>query len=256
MEPIQIRAFDKPLDIRLSGDSVSLPPALRTKADAYWRELLVQKPKLFNGEVFTVRSVEENASAIHILLDETDYAHYLYGQHAKDLGEYTVRNIHPAALVVSSDDKLIFGTMGPHTSLSGTIQCCGGGIDRQAVKEDGTVSVDTTMLTELSEELGITADDRRVASITPKHLKFGGPTGKMTVVYIVKLTVTAELFMVDYSRFVDTLKARGEDPEFSELFSIARNPKIITAFIEEHADRLSEYMPILLNTVADPATAI
>jgi len=61
MEQIRIRRFDKRLDIRLTGERVELPPELRQKVDAYWKQAVRAKPNMFNGEVFHVASVTETA---------------------------------------------------------------------------------------------------------------------------------------------------------------------------------------------------
>ena len=249
MEPIQIRVFDKPLDIRLTNHKVVLPSELQSRVTAHWQALLQQNPKLRNGEVFTVISVEENSEKISIRLAETDYAHYLYSRQFNDLGKYTVRIIHPAALVLA-DNKIIFGSMGSHTSLAGTIQCCGGGIDRNAVGSDGVVAIDRTISAELKEELGIEKNDARVASILPTYLKFGGPTGKMTLIYTVKLTTTSKQFQKDYAAFAKALQKRGKEPEFDQIFCIDNDASTVEAFIQEYKDRLNEYMTVLLRAVS------
>jgi hypothetical protein len=250
MEPIQIRIFDKTLDVRLTGSSISLPHELKSKAEAYWQGLLKKNHKLRNGEVFTVNSVKEDGEAIRIRLDETNYAHYLYSRQVGDLGEYTVRIIHPAALVISSDNKMIFGSMGSHTALSHVIQCCGGGIDRHAVRSDGVVAIDDTMNSELAEELGLMPDDERIVSMTPSYLKSGGSNGYMTLVYVVNLNSTSEQFKRDYKAFIQSLKLKGEEPEFDEIFYIDKDAAKVDTFISQYKDRLNEYMEILLRTAS------
>jgi hypothetical protein len=250
MEPIRIRIFDKPLDVRLTGNSISLPQELKAKIESYWQGLLEKNPKLRNGEVFTVNSVKEDVEAIRIRLDETNYAHYLYSRQIGDLGEYTVRIIHPAALVISSDNRMIFGSMGLQTAIPHIIQCCGGGIDRRAVGLDGVIAIDDTMNSELMEELGFMLDDKRIISMAPSYLKFGGPTGKMTLVYVVKLNITSEQYKQDYMTFIQSLKLKGEDPEFAEIFCIDKDATKVDTFINQHKDRLNEYMAILLRTAS------
>jgi hypothetical protein len=250
MEPIQIRIFGKPLDIRLTGNSVSLPQDLQAKVESHWQNLLTKNPKLRNGEVFTVNSVNEDIGSIYIRLDETNYSHYLYSRQVGDLGKYTVRIIHPAALVISSDNKMIFGSMGQQTALPRIIQCCGGGIDRRAVGANGTITIDDTMNAELAEELGLIPHDKRIVSMTPAYLKFGGSTGKMTLVYVVNLNVTSEQFEQDYKTFIQSLKTKGEEPEFDEIFCIDKDVVAVDTFIDQHKNRLNEYMAVLLRTVS------
>lgn len=250
MEPIQIRSFDKPLDIRLTDQKIVLPSEIQTKVDQHWQGLVKANPRLSRGEIFTVTSVDEDENYIHIKVAETDYAHYLYSRQIGELGEYTVRIIHPAALLITSDNMLIFGAMGAHTGIPGIIQCCGGGLDREAVTSDGAVDVDHTMHAELKEELGIESNDTRVKSLQPTYLKFGGPTGKMTLVYLAKLSVTSKQFMDDYDTFAESLKKAGELPEFDKMFCIQNDAAAVDSFIAEHEGAFNEFMPILLQTVS------
>lgn len=250
MEPIQIRSFDKPLDIRLTDQKIVLPSEIQAKVDEHWQDLVKASPRLSRGEIFTVTSVDEDESRIRIKLAETDYAHYLYSRLVGGPGEYTVRIIHPAALLITSDNMLIFGAMGAHTGIPGIIQCCGGGLDREAVTPDGAVDIDYTMHAELKEELGVGLNDARVESLRPTYLKFGGPTGKMTLVYTAKLSITSKQFMDDYNTFAESLKKAGELPEFDEIFCIQNDAAIVDSFIAEHEGAFNEFMPILLQTVS------
>ncbi len=250
MEPIKIRPIDKKIVIRFTGQRITLPADVRARVAEYWKGLMREKPALRNGEVFTVQAVQEDNELIRIELAETSYAHYLYSRQVGDLGEYTVRIIHPAALVLAGN-QMIFGSMGSHTSLAGMIQCCGGGIDSRAVGADGAVAIEHTMITELSEELGLEIGDGRIESMEPKYLKFGGPTGKMTLVYIVRLGVSSQSFLQDYESFVNTLTARREDAEFEKLFVLDMDKTKVEAFINKQEDKLNEYMPILLRKACD-----
>lgn len=231
--------------ISYAGAKVKLPAGIRAKIDQHWQGLVAKNPKLHNGEIFTVTTVEGAADSMVLTLSETDYAHYLYSQQVGDLADYTVHIIHPAALVVTSDDKFIFGSMGEHTSRSGVIQCCGGGLDHSDIK-NGVVDVEHAITKELFEELGIDAYDKRlVKEFYPAYLKTGGPTETMTISYILRIDQTANRFMKGYHKFAKMLSDGGGEPEFEELFCIDNSQGPIEGFITKYGDRLDEYMDVL-----------
>lgn len=234
------------LRITFDGQRVELPSAILARVRRHWSELIRDNPHLYNGEAFTVTDVKEHGGTMTITLAETDYAHYLYSHQVGDLGQYTVRIIHPATLIISNDGRFIFGSMGKHTSRSGLIQCCGGGLDRTDIK-DGVVQVAHRVTEELMEELGLdTQDTARVADCYPAYLKSGGPTGKMTTVYVSHIKETAEEFLGKYKKFVQALIQQGEQPEFSELFSIPAQFDPVEKFIKQYGGRLDEYMAVTL----------
>ena len=238
--------------IRFNEQNATLPRATREKIDRYWHDQCRENPNLRNGEVFTVIGTQKTATTLEVELKQTDYAHYLYSdRHVGELGRRSVRIIHSAALVVTTDNKLVFGSMGPQTSRHGTIQCCGGGLDRNDIR-DGIVDIEHNTAKELGEELGIDPyDTDRVASFRPAYLKSGGPRGKMTVIYEVCLRETASEFLAAYAAFTDSLTRRGKEPEFGEIYYLERERQVLEKFASEHKERLDEYMMPLLRSVVD-----
>lgn len=251
MTAIEIQPIKKPVNIRISGHKVVLPELLRQKIDQHWQQLAKANPRLHNGESFTVVAVDETGDKIDIELAETDYAHYLYSHQVGGLGEFTVRIIHSATLVITTDNKMIFGAMGEHTSRPGIIQCCGGGIDHNDIT-DGVVDIEHNTVEELGEELSLNPYDKNlVDDFHPAYLKTGGPTGKMTLAYVLRIKLTGSQFLKHYEEFAKKLKDDSQEPEFGQIFCIDTEKKTIQAFIDEHEDKLNEYMSVLLRVAGD-----
>jgi 8-oxo-dGTP pyrophosphatase MutT (NUDIX family) len=246
MTPIALRSIPENLVVTFTGSEVALPSVVQARIDIDWQERIAKNPKLQNGEVFSAVEVEQDASGMHIKLAATNYAHYLYSQQYQNLGEYTVRIIHPAAMVITSDNKLIFGAMGQHTSRPGIIQCCGGGIDFSDIVDD-KVQVENCITREIKEELNIDPYDLDlVLRYQPAYLKTGGPTEKMTVIYLLQMKLSSAEFLRHFENYIDALKKRGEDSEFDALFCVERDTAHVDEFISEHNTMLNEYMPGLL----------
>lgn len=249
MTSIALQPIPENLTMTFTGSGVVLPTAIQARIDADWQERIAKNPKLKNGEVFSVSDIKQGASSMHIELAVTNYAHYLYGQQYQNLGEYTARIIHPAAMVITTDNKLIFGAMGPHTSRPGLIQCCGGGLDFSDIV-DGKVQVEKCITRETKEELNIDPYNQDIVRrYQPAYLKTGGPTEKMTVVYLLELKLSSVEFLQHFARYGEALKKRGEDSEFDMLYCIERDTMSVEEFIDEHNEMLNEYMPGLLRVM-------
>ena len=160
MKPYLVSPLTKQLIVRFSNREVRLPKEIQSKIDAYWDEILASGKSYKRGEVFTVTRKEATEKAINILVEKTDYAHYLYCQNIDTLGEYGVHIIHTASLVDTSDGKTLIGKMGEQTARSGIHQLCGGGIDHADLKE-GIFDFEHNIKKELQEELGIDVADTR-----------------------------------------------------------------------------------------------
>ena len=239
MSKVNISPLDKPISIRFGGEKVELPAKLQTLIDKNWQQLLKEKPQLHNGEVFTVSEMIETEDLIEIKLSETGYAHYLYDREYGGLNQYSVHIIHSATFVMTADGKLVVGEMAPQTSLAGTIQCSGGGIDFGDIT-DGIVDIEHSTVKELSEELGIDAYDKnRVESFEPKYFKTGGDRGVMVILYELHLKENAKKFNLAYEEFVEKM---DEDPEFSSLFYIDLDKNSIKAFLSQYGHYCNEYL--------------
>lgn len=233
MKDFLISRLTKKLVVRFSNKEVILPSEIQEKIDTYWDELLKSGKSYKRGEIFTVTKKEEFEDHIEMLVEKTDYAHYLYCQDVSTLGEYGVHIIHTAALVDTTDQKTVLGKMANHTSRAGIYQLCGGGIDNDDLRGD-IFDFDHNITKELHEELGIDVKDRqRVKSFELAYFKEGGPTDKMTAVYRVVLNEASSDFIKRYNNFVLQLQKKDEKPEFSEIVLLDKNKGSFAKFFSQ-----------------------
>lgn len=252
MQPVTIIPMPSMLEARFSGKKYVLPPDIQENVDEYWDSLMREGKTYTRGEVYTVSRKLVKEDSIRLLMDETDYAHYLYCRDVEDLEEHNIHLVSTASLVLTKDNKLIFGKMGDHTARAGILQTCGGGIDRSNLMEE-ILDLDHNMGSELLEEINIDVDDHRVVeSFAPTHLKYGGRMDKMTAIYTTKLHITGSRFQNQYKEFTDDLQKNGETPEFGEIFLVENTVDAIRElvcrpemFVAEFVVPLLEY---LLNT--------
>lgn len=249
MKPFKI-SLAQEVTVRLSNKEVQLSEAVQSKIDSYWQELLNSGKSYKRGEVFTVIHKEVIENAVNIVVEKTDYAHYLYCQNKKSLNENGVHIIHTAVLVETSDDYYLFGEMGHQTSRHGILQLCGGGIDNDDLKGE-YFDLKHNIAKELQEELDIdVTDTSRITYFDEVYLKEGGPTDKMTVIFRVVLTDTKEEFLERYDIFVEDLRAKGENPEFGEIVALKKDKQAVAHFFSQENLILDEYMKPLFEKIA------
>ncbi len=250
MKPITVTKIAKDVNVRFSNKEVVLPQEAQQKVDAYWDELIASGKSLTRGEVFTVTRKDVTDDTIDVLVEKTDYAHYIYCQNVERLGEHVVRIIHTASLVETADGYSVFGEMGHQTARAGIHQLCGGGIDADDLR-GGYFDFDHNITKELAEELDIDVTDAsRVASFGKAYFKEGGPTDKMTVVYKVVLNETKDTFLKKYEQFVTKLAAQNMLPEFERLVSVKNDQSSITSFFAREDIAFDEYMQPLFAYIA------
>ncbi len=244
MNPIKIEEIRTPIIIHFTGETVQLSGELQQKIDAYWNELLASGRPYKRGEVFTVTEVKETKKAIEVTVQKSDYAHYLYSQNIDPLGEYSVRIIHTAGPVITKDNYIIFGEMGPQTARAGIYQLCGGGLDARDLTKEGLLDADHNIAGEFQEEFGVDVTDiQRVKSFSQKYFKTGGPTGKMTLIYEVRLNEAGEEFLAKYAQYEAKLKEQGELPEFGKVVAFSLDdPKLLNDFLQNEENKMDEYL--------------
>lgn len=243
MNTIKISKFNKKLVVRFNDRKIELPKKWQNKVDDYWQSLIESGKKYTRGDVFTVVKNEELVYEYQILVEKTDYAHYLYCQNMdSEMDGYGINVIFTSCLVETLDNKIIFGKMGEHTARAGIYQLCGGGVDSSDIKDEifdflGNISK------ELKEELDIDARDKsRVNEIEATYLKQGGETKKIAVVFRVKLNEVSEDFLRKYNLFAQSLKNKNKIPEFGEIAVLEKTKNDIETFFNQHGSECDEYM--------------
>lgn len=247
MNSIEISQLNKKLIVRFSNESVELPVEWQEKVDGYWQSLIDSGKTYTRGEVFTVTKNKEKNDAHNILVEKSDYAHYLYCQNIDpDMGGYGIRVIFTSCLVETSDNKTIFGKMGDHTARAGIYQLAGGGVDSSDIK-DGIFDFKGNISKELLEEFSVDVHDSgRVSNFDVAYIKQGGETKKIAVVFCVTLNETSEEFLEKYSSFVQMLKQKNENPEFGDIVALEKSKDAIEKFFENNRESCDEYMEPLL----------
>jgi hypothetical protein len=253
MNMITIIPIIKEPIVRFSGQNVVLPQDTQQSIDAYWQSLVESGKKYTRGEVFTITKIDQKSDNLALLVEKTDYAHYLYCQNIDaELKGYGIRIIFTACLVETSDHKFVFGKMGEHTARFGIYQLAGGGIDMSDLVNEEYFDIQSNINKEVFEELGIDAcDSSRVQDFHAAYLKQGGATHKIAVIYHLHLLETAEVFLQKYHDFEKALSKRGETPEFGEIIVIDKDAIATEMFLSEHEAMCDEYMPPLLRYVSD-----
>lgn len=247
MNYIEISQLNKKLIVRFSNQTIELPVEWQEKIDTHWQSLIDSGKTYTRGEVFTVTKNREENDTYQILVEKTDYAHYLYCQNIDpDMDGYGIRVIFTSCLVETLDNKTIFGIMGEHTARSGIYQLAGGGIGNSDIK-DGIFDLKGSIANELREELDIDIDDiERVKEFDEAYIKQGGKTKKIAVVYRVRLNETADEFVEKYDAFAKELNKNGEKPEFGNIVILDKTNKTIHDFFNTHRNECDEYMEPLL----------
>jgi len=248
MQQIHIDSVPSELSLTLTQKRITLPPEAAQKVGSHWQQLVKKNPHLHNGEVFTIVNRLQDAQRMAIELAITDYAHHLYSRHVGGLGANQTSIIHPCAVILTQDLKLIVGAMAEHTSSPGEILCCGGGLDFADVK-DGMVLIDNTIAKELREELNIDCSNKQAVSLTATFLITDTAADRTTVAYIARLNQTSEAFAADYREFAKQLVDHGELPEFKDLFYIPATEDAVANFTRGHTLQLQNYVPLLLKAV-------
>lgn len=133
--------------------------------DRHWDKLAAKNPHLFNGRVFLnfERRVEIDGGrrVLRGSASEVDYKAFLAW---RDFGfpDAEVRNCFAMAALLSADGAFMLGQMSDLTANAGRIYFPAGTPDRDDVR-DGKLDLEGSVLRELLEETGISADEVTLA---------------------------------------------------------------------------------------------
>lgn len=132
----------------------------RTHAEAIetsWRAATAANPALFDGQVLLIAERQVTGEAFEASYRQVRYAQFLhYMRHGEPDG--STRNGFALAGLTSADGALVMGVMGGHTANAGKIYFPGGTPDPSDIV-DGRVDLAGSVVRELAEETGLTAEE-------------------------------------------------------------------------------------------------
>jgi 8-oxo-dGTP pyrophosphatase MutT (NUDIX family) len=242
MKPIQLIELTKDVKIRYSNSLVELSSRRKKEVEEFWEEINHQNT-FHRGEVFNVQSIIEQENSYKIVLNCTDYAHYLHTVRNHITDDEGCKVVFGAGLVETKDSKFVFGEMGNHTAYPGRFQCVGGGLSWNDKKDD-YFDIKESVLRELAEELGI-YDTNQIEMCSPVFIKTGGTYDFIVVLYHIKLNITSNELSVNYKNFTDELLLKEEKPEFQSVVYLEKNIDSVYRFFDDSrycVDYLQPYL--------------
>ncbi|MEI7749912.1 MAG: hypothetical protein WCJ25_02815 [Candidatus Moraniibacteriota bacterium] len=243
--------LEKRLEVVFTGKKFVLPTGLQDTIDAYWNGLIADGNGYTRGEVFTISDIEETEDVTTVIVELSDYAHYLYTRRVGLPGEYACKNLHTSCLFETSDGMLVFGRMGKQTSVPGNIQCVGGGLDKDDVR-GVVIDLEHNIRKELQEEVGIDVGDS-VSDFGVGYLRYDSRVHSIAAIFILKLSVSSRELSDHYGEFEAKLKDDGEQPEFESLIYVSKDKMEIDALYAKEGRHFDHYlMPLLEVVVSNP----
>lgn len=222
---------------RTSG---GVAPETRAKIETYWRQAFASRG-LWRGEVFRILCENRTASTWSVVLEATDYAHFIFGLDHNVVGSEACRVLYAAGVVVTDDNYCVIGKAGPKTASPGRLQLVSGGLIGPDLAEAERCFVHC-LERELWEEVGLTAAD--LCSWGPLY-RAEESNGFVAVIY----TVRTSLKFLEVCQRFDSL-AGIESSEFRTLLGVRLEKSAVDSFFCSKVPKVSyldELIKILLN---------
>lgn len=242
MKPIQLIKLTKDVNILYTNNLMELSSRRMKEVEDFWLDIN-QQNSFHRGEVFNVQSMIEQENSYKIVLNRTDYAHYLHTVRNHVTDDEGCKVVFGAGLVETKDSKFVFGEMGNHTAYPGRFQCVGGGLSWNDKKDDA-FDIKASVLRELAEELGI-YDRKQIERCSPVFIKTGGTYDFIVVLYHIKLKITSMELSESYRNFTDELLLKGEKPEFQDVVYLEKNINTLSHFFEDNRYCVDYLQPFL-----------
>ncbi|MEM9029290.1 MAG: hypothetical protein AAGC70_13060 [Pseudomonadota bacterium] len=159
-KPISV---DRARSLRVEASDDDWPFA-RDNADeiaAHWQARVAQNPAFFNGQILMLRDWRVVEDAFTATAVSVDFAAFLYWRE-KAPDDRSMTHVFGTAAIILADGGVVTAHAGPGTINDGQLHLPGGFIDPQDIQVIGSeavVDLDLHAKRELSEELGLRADE-------------------------------------------------------------------------------------------------
>lgn len=141
--------------------------------DAHWQAGSRDNPNFFNGVIHLLAGSTFDGGHFRGDLVRTDFKSYLYWREMGFPAEAGVRDAFGSALIRSAEGHVLLGRQREGNINSGLVYLPGGFIDARDVDDTGAVDIAGSVLREVTEETGLSAES--LARQLGFHLTFAGP---------------------------------------------------------------------------------
>ena len=210
------------------GGKRDLPNDIEVGVSEYWNILLEKYPRIFNGQLYSVKNIENTDGDIVLKCEQSDYAHYKYSE-THDLGQYACKSTYAGCLLVSADGKIFVSLNGAGSEFVGKIQFIGGVIDHGDKDVEGKIDPKLTAFRELEEETGKEIRDSIIKIGESYLITDGHKVGVQTVLHS---KMNADEIFFAFERFKN---ASGND-EINRLVVFDNDNKDFCDTFKENQD--------------------
>lgn len=173
------------VDLRVSAGRWAFADAHGAEIDAHWDRRTRETPQFFNGTVHILQdydlSRDERFSARFV---RSDFKSFLYWRE-QGFPDTSVRDGFGSAILFSASGKLLAGRQRGGNLNSGLAYPPGGFIDAKDIDADGVIDIETSVLREISEELGLAHAD--LARLPGFIITAAGPVVSIGVPFAIRL---------------------------------------------------------------------
>lgn len=133
----------------------------RDLIETNWRRRTARTPKMFNGRVLLLSSLQIERDLCRNTYFETNYAE-LVAWIDNGYPDRSIANGFAMGALRGSDGAYLCGVMSAQTANAGRVYFAGGTPDLSDLRPDGTVDLATSLTRELTEETGLEEADYHV----------------------------------------------------------------------------------------------
>ncbi len=226
-KPVPITA----LDLHLHSGAWPFAEAEKIRIAEHWRRLADANPRIWNGDVLICAQAEIVETTLDGRFLKTDYASFVAW---RDWGwpDKSVSNLFGSAIVLSSDNALLYGRMAGHTLNPGKIYPPGGSLEMKDVSADGRVDVMGSLRRELAEETGLEAAEAEEGDLLAV---FDGP--RLSVAQVFRFASPADALAEKVRRYLRD----GHEDELSDV-EIVRPTSRIDSTMPAYAVAIARYL--------------
>jgi 8-oxo-dGTP pyrophosphatase MutT (NUDIX family) len=218
------------LDLAVRPISWPFAEERRAEIAAHFAEKQRERPKIWNGRILLGRDPVFSDGGFAATYSEVDFASFLAW---RDWGfpDPSVFNGFGMGALRASDGAFVMGEMAPHTANAGRIYFPSGTPDPGDVR-DGRLDIPGSVVRELEEETGLTADDyraeadwhcvvsdRAIAMIKVLNLDMPGDVARARIEANLAREAEPELSAIHLVRGIDDLRPTM--------------PRFVTAFVAQ-----------------------
>ncbi len=235
--------------LKINDTFVKIPSKIMSEIEENWQLYIQENAASFNNQLYTIDKMIFDENILRINVKKTMYSHYIYSRSKNFTGKNICKSIASNAIILTSDNFLVFVKMSSNTSSPKIIKFIGGSFSESDRKGE-LLDPKNCVTREIFEECGVAFTNENTHKfeeyllITRKNMAF------LNFLFFIETKLTSIEISSIFEEHITKLKSTQDFIELESLYFVKNKEDELLGLLDSEnyfIDYFKDTISVFLN---------